>query len=364
MHTSFFLFLLLLSCVNTSYSTQDEKQIDGALADIILGQFPHRGEAFYKSELDRTEELLKINFKDFEARNDRAVAYLKLKEWDRAQKEFALNEKLHPGKYETAANLGVLYKKLRSFELAERYIKRSLEIKPEGHMGLGDYYLKMIQWQISDKTSNFLGISYKDYPYKTASIAKKDYVVTLIKNDRSFADAYYVLGDILVNESQHALAFRAYKRAESLNPQVYRSLVRYRLQNVFEFYDYLLPFWKVFDSEKMSLDSQYEFKQAEVWLQSFERIEEELLKAGKIISFENIIREMEARSFLKVQINGSVGTLGLNVTPQNTILMIFSCIVALFTFCIFKVYKGTRQMKAMRLRLEAQKRAILQEFNA
>ena len=140
------LILLLLSCVNTSYSRLDEKAINGELIDIILGQFPHRGKVFYQNDINVKEPKIKHKPLNFELRNDIAVAYLKLEQWPQALAHFNINEKQFPQRYKTQANLGVMYKKMGEFDKAAFHLKKSLEIKAQGHMGLGDYYLKMIHW--------------------------------------------------------------------------------------------------------------------------------------------------------------------------------------------------------------------------
>lgn len=79
----------------------------------------------------------------------------------------------------------------------------------------------IIQWLGKTKQSdiiekNFLGIRYDAGPEATAKAANEEYVVTLIKNDYQFADAYIVLGDILFNKGDYQLDLRAYLRVSSL----------------------------------------------------------------------------------------------------------------------------------------------------
>lgn len=245
---SFALFTHSLSaCINTSYSRLDEVEITDDLLPLILGAFPHHGDAFYEHEIIRTEKILAQKPDDFEARNDLGAAHTKLGRWLLAQSEFEKNEKLHPVRYETASNLGVMFKKKGDYEQAEKYIKKALAIKPSGHMGLGDYYLKMIQWLKNFESAdiiekNFLGIPYNAGPEVTAKAANEDYVVTLIKNDYQFPDAYIVLGDILFSRGDYQLALRAYHRAQSLikpsqRPNFYPSVIEGRYDNIHTIWD-------------------------------------------------------------------------------------------------------------------------------
>jgi len=216
-----------VSCINTSYSRKDELSISSREMDLILGQFAHHGDAFYAAEVKRTKAVLEKAPKDFVARNDLASAYIKLKQYAVAEAEFKHNELLHPNRYETAANLGVLYKKMKRFDDAAVSIARSLEIKPEGHMGLGDYYLRMIQWlgqrdeQVKlawSEQVNFLGVEYDEGPLRVAQspVVKKEYLLTLIKNDYAFPDVYSVLGDVYFAEKNYQYALRCYFRAERI----------------------------------------------------------------------------------------------------------------------------------------------------
>ena len=95
---------------------------------------------------------LKKDPEDIEARNDLAAALMKLKRYGEAETDLLRIDSEHPDRYKTHANLGVLYKKTREFAKAAAHTKKALEIKPEGHLGLGDYYLRMLEWR------QFLGL--------------------------------------------------------------------------------------------------------------------------------------------------------------------------------------------------------------
>lgn len=288
-----------IACINTTYSRKDEVEITNDLGHLIIGAFAHHGDSFYQNEVKRCEKILEQEPDNFDARNDLAAALLKLKRFKQSEKQLLQNEATHPGRYKTASNLGVLYKKMGRYSEAARQIQLALDIKEGGHMGLGDYYLKMIQWLdsqqgTSEPDTNFLGVKYSDGPQATARVANHEYVVTLIKNDMSFADAYLVLGDILFDKNDLQMAIRCYYRAERFaqDHHVSAQLVEaadQRFKMVQASWEsqktpshVLLQFWEI----KSELD--HEINEATTWLETYQFIEKELVDSGKPASFSDI----------------------------------------------------------------------------
>ena len=309
------------ACVNTRYSREEERLLTGDVVKLIMGQFAHHGEYFYQLQLEQTAKELNADPGNVEARNDRAVAFLKLADYEQAETELLSIEKTHPGRYRTYANLGVLYKKMGRFSEASASVRRSLEIQPEGHLGLGDYYVRMIDW-LNDRanspldvrwhgnpkddrrvqpTTNFLGLAYADGWSATATheLVNREYLETLIKADRSFADAVLVLGDVLAHTGEKELAFRAYVRARDDLKHPALSEIRLRLLEIHREWSreaeaksghIALP-------EKRLIDElQMESKQAEIWVKDFESTETRLLSAGKTADFDAVKAEMKAKN--------------------------------------------------------------------
>ena len=346
----FFLILLLLSCANTSYSRLDEKAINDELVDIILGQFPHHGKAFYENEITVKEVKLKETPNDFELRNDIAVAYMKLEKWHKAEELFFENDRLFPGKYKTQSNLGVLYKKMGKFDKAASYIEKALEINPEGHMGLGDYYLKMIKWRQNfkeDQNTNFLGIAYENSK-ETAQKANRQYAITLIINDYKFIDAYLVLGDILFEEKKYQLAMRAYMRVLSLVPEDerYRSLysiakqkfqrtARQLIQNKSSF--------QVGNQLKGFAQIRQEITSAEEWLKIFQHTEADMIAANETVSFDKIREKMKSEGIQKPQIIEAVVFKGFAFDP-----VIFFVILIILPLVLYYIYDKRKRMRLAR----------------
>ena len=304
----------LMSCINTSYSRYDEVEITSNELDLILGQFAHHGESFYQHEVVRTKALLLEDEGDFVARNDLATAYIKLEQNDKAEEEFNKNEVMHPGKYETAANRGVLYKKMGKYELAAGYLEDSLRIKEGGHMGLGDYYLKMIQWldviqKNPDYSHNFLGAHYYHESFsdeaKVANqkvIANKEYLITLIKNDFHFPDVYLVLGDIYLEEQQYQLALRCYYRARYLkHPADF--VLSERLRVIGDELKKLKKDDQIVEPS-YSVEEQVfgEIQAAELWLKSYKEIEKSMIQHGKSVDFKSMKEELKLRGLTKPKV--------------------------------------------------------------
>ena len=281
------------ACVNSSYSRADEKKITDKLIHLILGQFAHRSQAFYALKVDETQSLLKSKPKDFLARNDLAVAYLKQGKWDLAEQELRLNETLHPGKYDTAANLGVLYKKRGDFPKAAEYIQKSLKIKADGHMGLGDYYLLMCRDLAQpSSTHSFLGTAYDAPPEVNAKLANKQHLISLIKNDYRYPDTYFILGDVLFSEGRHQLAAHSYARAMSLNhPGPNQARINLILD---KWKDKKSVFEQVIKPEVFTRKLLRRVDEAKDWLNKFQETETTLIqKKARSYTFNEIIWSME-----------------------------------------------------------------------
>lgn len=285
----------LFACINTTYSRTDEVEITNDVRLLVIGAFAHHGDTFYEYEVDRCLKILKANPKDFAARNDLGAAFTKLGKFEQAEAAFIKNEELHPGEYKTASNLGVMFKKKGEYEAAARWIEKALRIKPGGHMGLGDYYLKMIQWRQANPSNddaggynsvavNFLGVRYSDGPEATAKVANREYVITLIKNDMNFPDAYAVLGDICLVEKDYQTALRCYRRAYVLHHPWYFSAERTdAIREAFsanEKEGYVLEEMD-FGDDQLSK----EFAAAAQWLESYQQLEAERLANGLPVDF-------------------------------------------------------------------------------
>ena len=134
-----------VSCLWDRDTLRDELKTETDTFDLITGQFPHHGDEYYRRRI----EVLQANEAKLglEERNDLAVAYIRLKRFDEGRAILLNNLKQEPGDYFTLSNLGVCAKKEGRFQKAADYIERALEVRREGHLGLGDWYLKRLRYR-------------------------------------------------------------------------------------------------------------------------------------------------------------------------------------------------------------------------
>ncbi|MDF1738065.1 MAG: tetratricopeptide repeat protein [Verrucomicrobiales bacterium] len=306
---------MVLSCINTSYSRKHEKQITSDLPRLISGQFATHGDAFYEQQLVWTTRLIELQPDDFSARIDRSAALLKLQRYTEAESLLLQIEKDTPGQYKTHANLGVLYKKMGEIDKAVQHTKRALEIQPEGHLGLGDYYLQMLKWKKENPfpeaaTENFLGVKYEAGTKATANspLANEEWLKTLIISDRHFHDVYWVLGDVLFEKGDLQNAMRSYQRAgahlehSASDPEMPRTekvghtLLSQRIDLVQK------AFWERAEgSADLVFDVNYytqiesEISTANKWLSSFQKSEAELIADGMSPDFDEVNARMKEK---------------------------------------------------------------------
>jgi tetratricopeptide (TPR) repeat protein len=102
--------------------------------------------------------------RDLDAYSDYGVLLAYLGRYDEAKAVYEEIEKITPGRYSTAANLGTVYELLGQNDLALKWIKKAVEIDPTSHEGSEWIHVKILEAKIKgDKalTSEFLlGINF------------------------------------------------------------------------------------------------------------------------------------------------------------------------------------------------------------
>ncbi|NUN50640.1 MAG: tetratricopeptide repeat protein [Candidatus Brocadiae bacterium] len=297
------------ACIWDSDTIRDEMQTRADDFDLIVGQFPHHGAGYHESRVAVSRAALEKDPKDIAALNDLGVALLKLGRWDESEAAFASIEALQPGKYETFSNLGVMYKKKGDFAKAAEYTKKALAIRPSGHLGLGDYYLKMLDWRSARAADpkaipgkDFLGREYSQWsmwsrPLQTAE--DRERLCALVRSDRLFPDALLVLGDQYCGERNLNLAMWAWVRALDLghpNPNA----IETRMAEVFRHWKEALQHRGGRTLEVKSVDAYRSLvsaalKKATGWQESFETIEGELVAKNPGVDFATVEAEMVKR---------------------------------------------------------------------
>lgn len=296
---------------------QDELELeDTPLFHLITGQFPQHSAAFYKVQARQARASVAAHPDHLKAYDDLGVAYTKLGQFDAALKVFQELDARKPGRYETQSNLGVLHKKMGQFQVAAKFIERALRIKPSGHMGLGDWYLKMIRYQGRAQTRgcpqrNFLGHRYADSDWLESLSSVDEAVVlsqlkALIRNDRHFPDSYVVLGDLLdLRQRKKNLALWCYARALELGhaaPQMVRGRIavihrhwKDALVNTYTVGKY------VQELDEMVEELRADLRQRDEWVERFKDAERELLEEQSATSFPLVAQHLQSRKRVLIQ---------------------------------------------------------------
>lgn len=113
---------------------------------------------YYESELKELDSLWRTDNK-VEDYSDYGVLLIYLGRYEEAKKVFTEIEKLKPGLYATAANLGTTYELLGQNKLALEWIKKAVKIDPTSHDNSEWLHVKILEAKIgSDKLikSDFL----------------------------------------------------------------------------------------------------------------------------------------------------------------------------------------------------------------
>ena len=308
------------ACLWDRDTLREEVLVRPTIWDLLLGQFPHHGDVYYQTRISRLQKAGQLEVLDL---NDLAVAHVRLKEFEQAWKALNQAHKISPDHYETLSNMGVTAKKQGDFEKGAGFISRALAIKPEGHMGLGDWYLKALHWRakFEDATEanppldNFLGDSYggnfREKNYGGDDRAKapplNQRYEQLIRNDQSFADGFVLVGDALTLVGDLHLSFVAYTRAMMLNHQ-HPVEVRRRRRTFLKYQEMItrksgmrvrgVSYWKA-EIAKMEKKIQGGLN----WLDQFKKVEGELVKGKsdeRSVEISTVETELKRRKILRV----------------------------------------------------------------
>ena len=306
-----------LGCLWDTDTLASEVAVNPSALDLILGQFPHHGDAYYRLRIERVEKSGGIGVTEL---NDIAVAHVRLGEFKEAWKNLDAAHGMDPEHYETLSNMGVTAKKEGDFHKGANFIAQALAIKPEGHMGLGDWYLKSLQWRsiyedagLGDPPlKNFLGSDY-DKSFSEGAFGIEggrsqmkphDRYPKLVRNDQGFADGFLVYGDYLAGRGDLHLAFLAYTRASLLGHQNPEEVKRRQ--------DAYLRYMNIDKANRRSVGragaisvarAENAIKVGEKWLEQFKKVESELLlgeKDERRVSFLKVLSAMGRRGIKRV----------------------------------------------------------------
>ena len=290
---------LIFACLWDSDTIRDEIQARPSLFELVAGHLPHHGTAYYEARVGRLEPK---RDRSREETNDLAVALIRLSRFDEAAALLKAQLAKEPGRYITLSNLGVLHKKQGDYARAADYIHQALAIKPEGHMGLGDWYEKALAWraqresETSPPLENFLGGNYDkqkpsikgNWPLTGEREEKFDKLQNLLRNDQGFADGFLVMGDFLVTSGDLHLGMICYYRSLQLN-HPNPAMVKRRIDNVRDHWREASLGFKQWTSQDKVGEM---INEAESWLEMFQKTEAKLLGLGEEPDFKAVLAAM------------------------------------------------------------------------
>ncbi|MDF1662821.1 MAG: tetratricopeptide repeat protein [Planctomycetota bacterium] len=349
-------------CMWDTNTIRDEMDLeDTPLFHLITGQFPEHSQAFYSAQAARSLALLDEKANDLAARDDLGVAYTKLGQFNKALAVFKALDALKPNRYETLSNFGVLYKKMGRFTKAHEYIKRALALKPGGHMGLGDWYLRMIGFRMQSGqkdgpiSENFLGYDYGQQEWVWELGDEQEHVFlsklkAMIRNDRHFPDTYIVLGDLLNHRSRKKnLALWCYARSLELEhprPQIIHARIREIHQHWKDAIKNTYTVGKYVEGlDGMLQNLRLDLRGRETWLGQFKDVEEEFIELKQSHSFPTVAEHLLRKRKIVIAPPVAYGIKRkLSLTEDTTKLRRLALLVIVLLSLLF-AYKAQRSWR-------------------
>lgn len=126
---------------NGAYAYQDYDGMNPLGHQFFTGDFPR-----LIIELDN----LYKKTGDLDYLSDKGYLLIVQRKYNEALNLYLIIEKIKPGRYSTASNLGTLYELMGQNEKAYKWIKKSIEINPESHEGSEWLHLKILEAKIKN----------------------------------------------------------------------------------------------------------------------------------------------------------------------------------------------------------------------
>ena len=114
--------------------------------ELITGKFLRHTPEFYQWRIQNRLNRLESDPRNAALLDDLAVAYDKTGQHDKAIETVLRTERLHPGRYETAANLGTFYIHAGKPADGLPHIDRALKINPDAHFGREKYQKLLVEY--------------------------------------------------------------------------------------------------------------------------------------------------------------------------------------------------------------------------
>lgn len=311
---------LAMACLWDTDTIQDELQTHADTFEVISGQFPVHGEAYYRARMERTRRELAQNPQSIEGLYDLGAAFVRLREYEQARLAFDEVESIAPDRYKTLSNQSVLFHQMGRLDKAIDFMARALEKRPDAHFSAGWLHHKMLVWQRDNAaeaspTADFLGRTYGKHgrnnleyyakrsakelgvPYDEQRNPEKE-LLTLVRANPDFADAYLVLGDHLRGARKANLALWSYVKALSLkHPR--KDLLGERIKSV-------LAAWvdakkhgmingKIADYGTTVASVMKDLERCAAWQRAFVQTETAMVHQGAVPDFKTVKAALEAK---------------------------------------------------------------------
>jgi tetratricopeptide (TPR) repeat protein len=235
----FCLFVLLFAkagntCINTE--SPPVTLSDGSfLYSRSEGKIPWGHNFDSEKELEKKSARLDSFYlvtKEIKYLSDKGVVLLLLKKYNEAVELYRRIEKIEPGRYSTASNMGTAYELLGQNDSALKWIRRSVEIDPESHRHSEWIHVKILEAKIGgERYYNSRFLLNTDFGHDTMPAMKLTYVelgklsnelyyqlderISFVKpKDKIVAQLLFDLGNIYMLMKDYQSAMIAYGRAD------------------------------------------------------------------------------------------------------------------------------------------------------
>jgi tetratricopeptide (TPR) repeat protein len=119
--------------------------------ELITGKFLRHSPEFYQWRIANRLKRLETDPTNAALLDDLAAAYDKTGQHDKAIETAQRTEQLHPGRYETAANLATFYFHAGRLEEGLPHIDRALKINPDAHFGREKYQKLLVEYTLKQR---------------------------------------------------------------------------------------------------------------------------------------------------------------------------------------------------------------------
>ncbi|MDB5295415.1 MAG: hypothetical protein JWO31_1398 [Phycisphaerales bacterium] len=170
------------ACLWDYDTIRDERRGLPGIAEVLAGRWERHSAFFYGDRVDRMRAVVAREPANGPARDNLAVALEKRGQVDAAIAVARETERVLPGRYETAANLGTFHIHKGELDEGIAWIKRALAINPAAHFNREAYQLRLAEFLRDGRADprraagrNFLGFALREGLYAEAeSFAKTE----------------------------------------------------------------------------------------------------------------------------------------------------------------------------------------------